>query len=311
MNTSNTVMAHQPKPKVSRTLKKDDMVWGYLFLLPNFIGFFLFTAGPIIAGLVLSFFSWDLLSPPQFIGIKNYISLIKEDPLFWLSLKNTLWYSILSIPSGVACSLCLALALNRGIRGVVVYRALFFIPVVSSIIAVALVWKWFYNAEFGVLNYLIGLIGIPPQRWLNDPNLAMISVAIMSVWKGMGYNMVIFLAGLQGIPVHLYESAELDGASSFRKFWHITLPLLTPSLFFVSVMATIGSFQVFDQVFVMTQGGPGNATLVYNYYLYQNAFQYFKMGYASSMAYVLLLIMFVVTLLQVKYLGKKVYYELG
>jgi multiple sugar transport system permease protein len=293
------------------TLNNESYWWGYLFLLPNFLGFLVFTAGPFLAGFILSFYKWDMLSPPHFAMLDNYVTLLTKDELFWKSLINTLWYSVLSIPLGIICSLVLALALNRNIAGIAIYRTLYFIPVVSSVIAVSLVWKWFYNTEFGILNYFIGLLHIPPQGWLSNPHLAMVSVVVMSVWKGMGYNMVIFLAGLKGIPQHLYEAAEIDGATKFKKFWYITFPLLTPTLFFVTVMASIGSFQVFDQVFVMTQGGPGNATLVYNYYLYQNAFQFFKMGYASAMAYILMVIIFFVTLLQVKYLGKKVFYELG
>jgi multiple sugar transport system permease protein len=287
------------------------MIAGYAFISPNFLAFLVFVLGPVIAGLVLSFTSWDLLSPPKFIGIRNYRDLLFNDHLFWLSLKNTLYYSILTVPSGIVLSLGLALLMNQSLRGISFYRTIYFIPVVASSVAVALVWKWFYNTEFGVLNWILSWIGIAPQGWLNDASWAMPAIAVVVVWKGLGYNMVIFLAGLQGIPKHLHEAAAIDGANAWSRFWYVTLPLLTPQLFFVSVISVIASFQAFDMVYVMTGGGPGNATLVYNYLIWLNAFQFFKMGYASAMAYILFALIFMITLLQVRYLGSRAYYELA
>jgi multiple sugar transport system permease protein len=282
-----------------------------LFLLPNLTGFTLFHLGPVVGALVLSLTQWDLLSPPSFVGLSNYTTLIFEDPLFWESLKNTALYSLLSIPAGIVASLSLALAMNQRIRGITFYRTIYFIPVVSSMVAVAMVWRWLYNTDFGMFNHLLWLAGLPAVNWLGEPTLALASVALMSIWKGMGYNMVIFLAGLQGIPRTLYEAADIDGANAWLKFWKITLPLLSPTLFFVSVMAVISSFQVFDQVFIMTSGGPGTSTTVYNYYLYKNAFMWLKMGYASAMAYVLFAIIFVITVLQVRVAGGRVQYDLA
>jgi len=218
---------------------------------------------------------------------------------------------LLTVPAGMAVALALALAMNQPLRGIRIYRTVYFIPVVCSSVAVALVWKWFYNTEFGVLNWVLSLVGIPPQGWITTSRWAMPAIALTVIWKSMGYNMVIFLAGLQDIPQHLYEAAAIDGAASWARFRYITLPLLTPQLFFVLVISVIGSFQAFDMVYVMTGGGPGNATQVYNYYIWQNAFQFFKMGYASALAYILFAIIFLITLVQVRYLGRRTYFELG
>lgn len=305
------MLAHQVKRK-RRMFRENSPVWGYLFILPNFLSFIVFMVIPIVTSLYLSFTEWDLLNDPKWVGLKNYVTLLTRDKLFRTSLVNTLLYSLYTIPVGLACSLGLALVVNsKLIRGTTFFRSVFFLPNVCTLAAVALVWKWFYNADFGILNYLMGLFGLPPQKWLTNRALALPSIAVMSVWKSAGYNMVIILAGLQGIPKYLYESAELDGAVGWKRFWHITFPMLTPTLFFILIMATIGSFQVFDAVMVMTQGGPANTTMVYNYYLYQNAFSYFKMGYASAMAYVLFIMIFIITILQVRLMGQRVSYEIG
>jgi multiple sugar transport system permease protein len=277
-------------------------------VLPSALGLLVFLAGPLIAGLFISFTNWDMLSPPTFVGLSNYLQLFR-DPFVWLSLKNTLYYSALTIPGIIVTSLALALAVNRAVFVSKVYRTVFFIPVVSSMVAVALMWKWVYNEQFGLLNWLLSRVGLPELGWLSDPRLSMLSVALVAIWKSMGYYMVLFLAGLQGIPEHLYEAATIDGAGPWRRFWNITLPLLSPTMFFVLIISVIGSFQVFDQVYVMTQGGPGNSTLVFNYYLYQNAFEFFRMGYASALAYVLFALIFVITLLQVKLVSKRVHYD--
>ena len=294
----------------SHTLRQRTLA-GYTFIAPNLAAFLVFVVGPVIAGLALSLTEWDLLSTPRFIGIDNYVKLLTGDRLFWLSMGNTLYYSLLTVPTGIVVSLVLALMLNQPLSGVRFYRTIYFIPVVSSSVAVALVWKWFYNSEFGILNWLLEFVNVPPQRWLTSQSWAMPAVAITVIWKTMGYNMVIFLAGLQDVPPSLHEAASIDGANAWQRFWSITLPLLRPHLFFVLVVSIIGSFQAFDMVYVMTGGGPGNATLVYNYHIWQNAFQFFKMGYASAMAYILFFLIFVITLIQVRLLGRRTYYELG
>jgi len=277
-------------------------------LAPNLLGFLVFHAGPIVAGFAISFTHWDMLSSPTWAGLDNYSRLVRDD-LMWLSLRNTLLFCLITIPGGMAVSLALALAVKQSIHLGTVYRSLFFLPVVTSTIAVALIWKSIFNTDFGLLNWLLDLVGVSPVGWLSDSRWAMVSVGIVAIWKSMGYNMVILLAGLHAVPQHLYEAASIDGAGAWRRFVNVTLPMLSPTLFFVLVISVIGSFQVFDQVYVLTDGGPGNATLVYNYYLYQNAFEFFRMGYASALAYALFALIFLITLLQVKFLNKRVQYD--
>lgn len=283
---------------------------GYLFLLPSVIAFLTFIAFPVAASLYLTFTKWDLLTPPQFIGLKNYQFMFTGDPLFLQVVLNTLYYSFAAVPLSITCSLGLAVALNQRLKGVVFYRTLYFIPVVSSIVAVAIVWRWMYDADWGILNWLLSFLRIPPQNWLFDPYLAMPAVILMSVWKSLGYNMVLFLAGLQGIPDVYYEAAKIDGATSWRLFRHITLPLLSPVMLFVTVISVIGSFQVFGAIYIMTKGGPLNATNVLVYHLYFQGFQELRMGYAAALAWVLFAFLFIMTLIQLRLSKEWVHYGL-
>jgi multiple sugar transport system permease protein len=292
-----------------RALRRREMLYGYLMIAPNFLGFVVFLLGPIIFALAMSFTEFDLVSAPKFIGLGNYVRMIQDDQ-FWLTLAHTAYFSLLAVPLSIVTGLGLALATNRTFRFVSIYRAAFFVPVVSSAIAVALIWKVVYNTEFGLLNYLLSLVGLPPQNWLTDPNLVIPSIALVWVWKTMGYNMIIFLAGLKGIPRELYDAAAVDGANPIQRFLYITLPLLTPTMFFVVVISLIGSFQVFDTVYAMTGGGPGDSSRVYYYWLWQNGFQFFRMGYASALAWVLFAILFVITIVQIRTLGRRVQYDL-
>lgn len=271
--------------------------WGYLFILPNFIGFVLFMLVPIIMALVFSFTNYDVISTMDFIGFENYIDLFTDDQ-FLISLRNTLWYCVLTVPSGVVLALLMAVLLNRQLKGMAIFRTLVFIPVITSMVAVSLVWSMLYEDNSGLLNILLGYLGLGPVHWLTDTNMAMISIAIMSVWKGLGYNMTIFLAGLQGVPGELYEAATIDGANSVQKFFKITVPMIGPTTYFVTLMALIGSLQVFDQVNIMTGGGPVDATKTVAFYLYQYGFQFYKMGYACAAAYVLFILVFIVSLIQ-------------
>jgi multiple sugar transport system permease protein len=285
-----------------------------LFLLPNIIGFVVFTAGPVLAALGISLVSWNLLNPPQWVGLGNYIALIR-DADFMASLRATLYYTLASVPLGIVLSLALAVALNQKIRGIGIYRTIYFIPVVSSLVAVSLMWRWMYNPTAGILNYGLDRLftflhlHITPPDWLQSTTWAMPAIVIMSVWKGLGYNMVIYLAGLQGVPTSLYEAAEIDGATGWSKFRYITLPLLTPTTFFVLIMSFISSFQVFEQAYIMTAGGPARATVTAVYYIYQNGFQWYKMGYASAVAWVLFAIIMVLTMIQWRYQSRWVFYE--
>lgn len=285
------------RAKTKKRLQRRWNFWGYLFILPNFIGFVLFMLVPIIMALVFSFTNYDVISTMDFIGFENYIDLFTDDQ-FLISLRNTLWYCVLTVPSGVVLALLMAVLLNRQLKGMAIFRTLVFIPVITSMVAVSLVWSMLYEDNSGLLNILLGYLGLGPVHWLTDTNMAMISIAIMSVWKGLGYNMTIFLAGLQGVPGELYEAATIDGANSVQKFFKITVPMIGPTTYFVTLMALIGSLQVFDQVNIMTGGGPVDATKTVAFYLYQYGFQFYKMGYACAAAYVLFILVFIVSLIQ-------------
>jgi multiple sugar transport system permease protein len=280
-----------------------------IFLLPNVVGFLAFTAFPVLAALALSFLDWDFMLGAKFVGLENYRKLIFEDVTFHKVLGNTAYYVGVNVPSNIVLALILALALNQGLRGTVFFRTVYFLPVVTTMVAVALIWRWMYNTEYGVINYLLGLAGLGKIPWLTSTEWPMLAIIIMSVWKGAGYNMVIFLAGLQGIPQHLYEAAAIDGAGAWRRFVHITLPLLSPTTFFVLVITIINSFQVFEQALVMTEGGPANATNTIVLFIYQNGFQYYMMGYAAAVAWILFAIIFIFTLLQARLQKEWVHYE--
>jgi multiple sugar transport system permease protein len=294
--------------------RRRELIAAVCFLLPNLIGFVIFMAGPLLTSLGISFLEWNLLNPPTWLGVENYLHLLTDDD-FWLSLRATSYYMLGSVPLSIVSALLLALALNQKIRGINIYRTIYFIPVVSSMIAVALMWRWMYNPTSGILNYMLDrlftTLHLPftPPDWLQSRVWAMPAIIFMSVWKGLGYNMVLFLAGLQGIPTHLYEAAEIDGATVWRKFRHITLPLLTPTTFFIVIISIIGSFQIFEQAYIMTQGGPARSTVTTVYYIYENGFQWYQMGYASAVAWVLFALILLVTLIQWKYQDRWVFYE--
>ncbi len=283
-----------------KTLRK---TWTcYLFILPNLIGVLLFLAFPVVFAFYMSFHEWELLTPPEYIGLKNYRDLFTNDPLFWTSLRNSAYYTLLTVPTTIVLGLGLAVAMNQAIRGITFFRGAMYVPVLTSSVAVAFIWQWIFNTDLGLLNALLSFFGIPSVGWLTDPNWAMISLAIMSVWKNLGYYAVILFAALQGVPRVLYEAAALDGAGAWRRFLNITVPMIGPALLFVTVISLIGSFQVFDQVYLVTgNGGPGTSTYVYNLHLYNNAFDFFNMGYASAMAYILFAILFVITWVQLRF----------
>ena len=287
-----------------------EAIAGYLFLLPNLVGFLIFTALAVVASAAISLTDWDLLSPAKFVGLKNYQTLLTNDPLFRKVLLNTFYFTFVSVPLTIVISLGLALALNQGIRGLALYRAAYFMPVITAMVVVALIWRWFYNPDFGVLNYLLNQLGIRrPPNWLADQRWAMPAVMIMAIWKHVGYNMVIFLAGLQAIPSNLYEAASIDGAGRWERFRYVTLPLLTPTTFFVLIISLIGSLQVFDAVLVLTNGGPANATRTIVFHIWEQAFVFLKMGYAAAVAWILFFIIFLITLVQWRLQGRWVHYE--
>ena len=220
------------------------------YLLPTIIGFFVFVLGPVVASFLLSFTQWDVLTPPQWIGLGNYAKMFFDMPLFWKTLSNTFYYTMLYVPAGVILPLLVAVVMNQQLRGITFYRSVYFLPVVTSTVAVALVWQWLYNPEFGPINFLLGLVGIKGPGWTTSPQWAMPAIVVMSVWQGLGYNMVIYLAGLQGINPELYEVAAIDGANLRQVFWHITLPLMRPIILFTLVLSTVGAMTIFDEPYL-------------------------------------------------------------
>jgi multiple sugar transport system permease protein len=278
------------------TQTRREELTAYLCISPWLVGLLVFTAGPLIASLVISFTKWPLLAPPKWVGLANYTRLLKDDN-FWQSLKVTAYYSGVGIPAGLFSGFSIALLMNQKIKGIQAWRTIYYLPAVISGVAVARLWKWVFNGEYGILNVALSWIGIDGPFWLSSQQWVIPALLIMAMWGVAGANMVIYLAGLQAIPTELYEAAMIDGANGWRKLIHITIPMMTPIIFLRLVMGIIGSFQVFTPAFVMTDGGPGRSSLFYVLYLYRNAFEYNKMGYASSLAWVLFIIILVLTLL--------------
>ena len=277
----------------------------YFFLAPAVIAIFIFFFIPVIAAFVMSFTDFDIyalgnFNTIRFIGFNNYSKLF-EDPLFWQSLQNTIYYVVLATPLAIAVSLGAAILLNsKLIKYKGFFRLSYFIPYITTLVAVAIVWRFIYHPKFGILNYFLGLFGVDPIDWLGDPNLAMPAIVIMSVWKTFGYNMIIFIAGLQNIPEDLYEAASLEGANEWQKFKTVTIPMLAPTTLFVSIITIVGYFQLFAEPYIMTQGGPLNKTLSIVQYMYQQGFRWWNMGYSASISFVLFFIILVVTILQFK-----------
>ncbi|MCS7054693.1 MAG: sugar ABC transporter permease [Thermoflexales bacterium] len=281
---------------------------GYLFISPWIIGFILFTFLPVAASFVMSFFNWRLIQAPVFVGVENYVNMFTADPLFGQSLQVTLIYVVVAVPLQLAFALFLAMLLNQRVRLLPFFRTVFYLPAVVSGVAVAVLWQWLYHPDLGLINEMLRWFGIKGPAWLVSPQWALPAIIFMSLWT-VGGTMITFLAALQGIPQHLYEAAELDGAGERAKFWHITLPMLSPVIFFNLVLGIIVGFQTFTQAYIMTKGGPLNATMFYALYLYLNAFNFLKMGYASALAWVLFLIILVITIAQLKLSRRWVYYE--
>lgn len=287
----------------------------YGFLLPNLLGFLIFTSLPVLASLGLSFCRWDALSgPPVFIGLANFIELFK-DPLFWKYAYNTI-YLMISIPLSMAGSLILALALNQKLKGIVVFRTLYFLPTICSGVAIYMLWKLIYNPDFGMLNGMIAKAGemvglsVKGPYWLHDEAWAKPALIIMGVWQTVGgYNMVLYLAALQGVPRDFYDAAEVDGANSWQKFWAVTWPQISPTTFFIAIMSVIGGFQAgFDPAYIMTGGGPNGSTTTLIYYLYNSAFSWSQMGYAAAIAWVLFVVVLAFTIFQWRFYGRTVHY---
>ena len=296
------------RARVSRRARKlRAIAVAYSFIAPNFIGFAVFTLGPIVFAFLLAFMHWDGSNPIRFAGLDNFWRLF-SDKVFQAAFWNTIIYTGFVVPLTLVCSLALAILLNQKIFGRNFFRAVAFFPYVASLIAVAVVWNMLFNPDMGPVNMLLYTFGVDPQHlpgWAADRHWAMATVIMFSIWKNMGYFMVIYLAGLQGISPDLYEAANIDGATAWQKFWYVTLPQLGPTTFFVSVMLTIQSFKVFDQIFMITQGGPGTSTLVLVYHIYNEAFISWDLGYSSMVALVLFLLVLIITVVQFRWTQDK------
>lgn len=295
--------------KKPKSLRQSRRLTAYAFLLPNILGFVTLTLIPIAVAFGLSFLDWDFANPAKFVGLRNFMRLTRDSG-FRISFSNTIYYTTVSAPLTIALALFLAVLLNQRVRGIKWFRTIYFFPEISSIIAVAVVWNMLYHPTMGPINNILQSIGVEnPPGWTASVKWAMPAVILMSVWKQVGYYMVMFLAGLQGIPEQLYEAATIDGANSWQKFRYITLPLLSPTTFLVSILLVINSFKVFDQIVIMTDGGPGRATNVLVYYIYYQAFTLFRFGYASAIATVLFALVLIVTIIQFRMENKWVNYS--
>jgi multiple sugar transport system permease protein len=280
---------------------------GMAFLSPWVVGFLVFTLAPIALSFYFSLTKFDLLQPPKFVGLHNYLDLM-NDKLFWKATGNTFYYTLMALPAGLLVSLGLALLLNVEMPGRPIWRTIIFMPSLVPIVSSALIWMWLLNPRSGLLNGILEAIGLPRSPWLSDPNWAMPTLAMMSVW-GVGNAVVIYLAGLQDVPQELYEAAELDGASLLGRVWHVTIPMLSPVIFFNLIVAIIGALQVFEIPYIMTNGGPTHMTYFLSMYLYDNAFIYLQMGYASAMAWIMLMFVLVMTGIAFFFSGRLVHYQ--
>ena len=290
------------------SLRQHEERIAFLFLTPWLIGFVAFTAFPIVASLFLSLTEYPILHSPEFVGIRNYVQMVSGDPLFWQSLKVTTIYTVAIVPLQLVTAYALAILLNQTVHGLSVFRTVFFLPAVTPAVATALMWMWVFHPEIGLANSALAGIGIEGPKWLASTEWALPTFIIISLW-GIGGGMVIYLAGLQSVPTSLYEAAELDGAGAWSRFIHVTLPMTSPVILFVTVTSMIGSFQVFTAAFVMTDGGPVNSTLFFVLHLYNHGWRFLQMGYASALAWVLFIIILALTLLLLRLSGRLVYYE--
>lgn len=293
--------------RISRVRLRENLD-AYILLAPWLIGFIVLTAGPMLGSLALAISNWDMINPPRLTGLTNFSTMLTDD-VFWTSLYNTAYYTFIGVPVFVISALVAALALNQRLRWINYYRTIVYLPSVMPVVASAFLWQWIFNPDFGLANAGLHLLGLPPSNWIWDPETVKPSLILMGIW-GIGPQMVILLAGLQNVPEQLLEAANVDGAGAWSRFRHITIPMLSPTLFFVLIVQVIGSFQIFTIVYIMTnEGGPANASLMYVMYLYQVAWESLKMGYASALAWILFAIVLVITVIQVRLANRWVYYE--
>jgi multiple sugar transport system permease protein len=294
---------------VSSPLGIHRALWGYIFLSPWALGLIIFVLGPIVASAYFGFTEYDVLSPPRWIGIQNYNKAFGSDELFWPSLGRTFRYSIIVIPIGMIGSLILAMLLNQGVKGTNLFRTFFFLPSLTPAVALALLWKWLLHPTVGPVNTMLGWLGIEGPAWMASKQWAMPALILISLWGGIGGGrMLIFLAGLQGVPQELYEAAEIDGAGTLHKFRHVTLPMISPTMFFNLILGVIGALQVFTLSYVATLGGPSYATWFFALHIYRQSFEYFRMGYGSALAWIFVIILLIFTMLQLDLSRRWVFY---
>lgn len=292
----------------------NEQKWSFLFIAPAVLLFVIFVLGPLVASFYWSFTEYNGISAPRWIGLANYKAIFFNDPRFWKSIRNTIFYTVGIIPPGVALSLLLAIAVDQHIRFKNFFRIIYFIPSVTSVIALSVIWKWLFAGEkYGLINYFLITVGLKPVDWLMSPAWTLPAIIIMSIWAGLGYNMILFLAGLQTIPTTVYEAADIDGANIWDKFWHITLPLLKPTMVFVVIMGLITSFQVFERIYIMTEsefgiGGVLDSALTIVAYLYDMGFRKFQMGYASALGYIVFAVVFLITIINIRFVKTKAEY---
>lgn len=309
--TTSGVSSPTRQTGMSRSRKREALE-GILYLSPWIVGFIVFVAGPLLASAVMSFTKYNILRPPEFIGLNNYVYAFTKDDLFLPSIMRTFYYAILLVPLAMAGSLIVAILLNQKLLATTVWRTMFFLPTLTPLVATALLWRWMLNPDVGLINYLLHQVGIQGPGWLNSIEWAIPALVLMGLWASVGGSrMIIFLAGLQDVPVELLEAAEIDGAGTWSKFRHITLPMITPTVFFNLVLGIIFALRTFDVAFVSTAGGPARATWFISLHIYQNAFVSFDMGYSSAMAWLLFVLLFGLTYLQFRLSGRWVFYAGG
>ncbi len=304
-----SIFPNRQSQKMSQTQKRENL-YAYLFLSPWLIGFFGLFLGPGLVSLYLSFTKYDVLSAPEFIGFDNYTYMFTKDPLFWPSLGRTFYYSLISVPLAMIGSMFLAMGLNSALKGISIFRTLFFVPSLVPLVAAVILWQWLLNSEFGIVNQGLRALGAAdPPGWFSERSWAIPSLIILSLWQSMGgVQMIIFLAGLQGIPDSLYDSASVDGANAWQKFLYVTIPMLTSTIFFNTVLGIIGALQTFSAAFVASGGGPGFATWFFGLHIWKQAFDYYNMGYGAALAWFFAIIIVILTIIQVRLSNRWVFY---
>jgi multiple sugar transport system permease protein len=309
VSTGSATLAAQPARRGASPLARRKALEGYLYISPFLLGFLIFTAYPLLASLYLSFTSYNIISSPTFIGLENYQRAFTGDPQFWASLGRTGKYALMVVPLGIICSLLAAMLLNQGFKGTAIFRTIFFLPSITPVIASVLIWLWLLQPSIGVINYMLGLIGIEGPAWVQSTTWAVPSLVILSLWNTAGGSrMIVFLAGLQGVPQELYEASHIDGANAWQRFVNVTVPMISPTIFFNLVVSVIGALSVFSVAYIGTQGGPAYATYFYVYHLYLSAFQFNLMGYASAMAWIFLIVVLALTVVQFTLQNRWVFY---